>query len=106
MLNIKAAPDNNFIILGEPIFKKYFVVLDYENNRIGFARQRVKFLDKVLDIVFLIRFVLWIFILGCCCIIMINPIDKCWRIFREKSIRSQKNSGVGEKRRLNQYKRL
>ena len=91
--------------MGEPVFKNYFVVLDYTNNRIGVAQQRVKFMDKVLDVVFLIRFVLWSFIIGCCCVIMINPIDHCYRIIRRKNFKS-KGVKKGERARLNQYKRL
>lgn len=42
----------------------YFVVLDYTNNRIGFALQRTKFVDALFDAVTLIRFVVWAFLLG------------------------------------------
>lgn len=35
-----------------------------------------------------------------------NPIDKCWRIFRDRKYKSKKIKGTGERSHLNQYKRL
>lgn len=62
--NIKASLDPRYIILGEPIFKRYFVILDYEHNRIGVSPQRTKFVEPLINVVVLIRFVVWIFIAG------------------------------------------
>ena len=63
VLNIKSALDDKFIILGEPIFKKYFFVLDYKNNRIGISHQRTNFVDQIVNVVTLIRFVVWIIVI-------------------------------------------
>lgn len=40
ILNIKKT-FNNRVILGEPIFLKHFIVLDYGKNKFGFANKRV-----------------------------------------------------------------
>lgn len=85
ILNIKKALDQKFIILGEPLFKKYFFVLDYKNNRIGISHQRTNFTDQVVNVVTLIRFVVWIIVI-CILFIMIvcvliccaTPIQKCF----------------------------
>lgn len=62
--NIKEALDDKHIILGEPIFRKYFIVLDYEHDRLGLSLHRTKFADKLIDVVLLIRFVVWVFLIG------------------------------------------
>lgn len=63
VFNIKKALDENFIILGEPIFTKHFVVLDYNNDRIGISNQRTSFVEQILNVVTLIRFVVWIIVI-------------------------------------------
>ena len=62
-LNLKKSLDSRFVILGEPLFKKYFFVFDYTNNRIGFSDHRTHYVDEIINVVTLIRFVLWILIL-------------------------------------------
>lgn len=39
-LNIKKTFHDNYAVLGEPIFQKYFVALDYTKNKIGFGPLR------------------------------------------------------------------
>ena len=63
IFNLKQSLDPQFIILGEPIFMNYFAVLDYNNNRIGLSHQRTKFIEQIISVVFLIRFVIWAIIL-------------------------------------------
>ena len=63
ILNLKKALDDNFIVLGEPLFKKYFFVLDYKNNKIGISHQRTSFTDQIVNVVILIRFVVWIIVI-------------------------------------------
>lgn len=55
---------NNHAILGEPIFHKYFVLLDYNKNRIGFAPKRETFGSTFINVVALVRFLCFVFVLG------------------------------------------
>lgn len=41
VFNIKRTFHDDYAILGEPVFLKYFTVLDYEKNKIGLAEPRV-----------------------------------------------------------------
>jgi hypothetical protein len=55
---------NNRIILGEPIYDNYVLLLDYTKNRIGFAPKRVNFSEFFVNVVTLVRFLCLIFVLG------------------------------------------
>jgi len=91
--NIKPSLDSRYIILGEPIFKKYFIILDYEHNRVGVSLQRTKFVEPLINVVVLIRFVVWAFILGlvyliigCCCICFALPMQRCFKVISDRMI--------------------
>ena len=40
VFNIKATLNDSYAILGEPLFQKYFTVLDYAKNKIGLGPPR------------------------------------------------------------------
>ncbi len=69
------------MILGEPLFKKYTVYLDYGQQRIGFAIRRAQFQKQFINVVTLIRLLVFLFtfgnfffiILGCFFIICSTP---------------------------------
>jgi uncharacterized protein (DUF486 family) len=52
------------MILGEPVFKKYFTVFQYSKNRIGIALKRVTTIEKLFDVITLVRFLTFIFCTG------------------------------------------
>jgi hypothetical protein len=52
------------VIFGEPVFNKYFTVLDYHRNRIGIADRRVTFEERMFELVTLVRILTFIFISG------------------------------------------
>lgn len=56
--------ESDFIVFGEPLFAKYFTVLDYQHNRIGVAERRVTFQERLFGIVTLIRLLTFIFLSG------------------------------------------
>ena len=60
--------ESNFIVFGEPLFAKYFTILDYQHNRIGVADRRVTFQERLFGIVTLIRILTFIFLSGTVCI--------------------------------------
>lgn len=62
-LNIKKT-FNNRIVLGEPVFLQHYVVLDYSKNRFGFANKRLDFNNFFMDIVSLVRFLCFVFVIG------------------------------------------
>ena len=62
-LNIKKT-FNNRVVLGEPVFMQHYVVLDYSKNRFGFANKRATFNTFFMDIVSLVRFLCFVFVLG------------------------------------------
>jgi hypothetical protein len=55
---------NNRIVLGEPIFKENVIILDYTKNKIGIAPKRVNFSEFFINVVTLIRFLCFVFVLG------------------------------------------
>ena len=63
VLNIKKT-FNNRVVLGEPIFLQHFIALDYSKNRIGFAIPRTQFSDFFIDVITLVRFLCFIFVIG------------------------------------------
>jgi hypothetical protein len=63
ILNIKKT-FNNRVILGEPIFTQHYIVLDYSSNRFGFAAKRTSFDNFFVDIVTLVRFLCFVFVVG------------------------------------------
>lgn len=63
ILNIRKT-FNNRVILGEPIFHRHYIVLDYSKNRFGFANKIEKFDSMFVDIVTLVRFLCFIFVIG------------------------------------------
>jgi hypothetical protein len=71
--------------------------LDYQNNKIGLSLQRDKFVTPFIGVVVLIRFVMWIFILGniydlsvgCCFICFALPVQKCYKAFTNRIIESR-----------------
>lgn len=66
ILNIKKT-FNNRVILGEPVFLKHFIVLDYSKNKFGFANKRVSENDFFVSVVTLVRFLCFIFVIGTFC---------------------------------------
>lgn len=63
VLNIKKT-FNNKVILGEPIFLQHFIAFDYSKNRFGFAPKRVNFDNFFVNVVTLVRFICFIFVVG------------------------------------------
>jgi len=63
ILNIKKT-FNNRAIIGEPIFKKYTVLFDYTNSKVGFAHKRESFKSFFINVVSLVRFLCFVFVLG------------------------------------------
>jgi len=63
VLNIKKT-FNNRVVLGEPIFLQHFIALDYSKNKIGFATPRHDSNDFFVDVVTLVRFLCFIFVIG------------------------------------------
>jgi hypothetical protein len=73
--------ETDYIIFGEPIFNKYFTILDYHRNRIGIADRRVTFEERVFELVTLVRLLTFIFMsgkplyyLGCLFIVCYKPV--------------------------------
>jgi hypothetical protein len=50
--------------LGEPIYKDHVVILDYTKNKIGIAPKRKNFSEFFVNVVTLVRFLCFIFIIG------------------------------------------
>ena len=63
ILNIKRTY-NNRIILGEPVFKDHVLLLDYTKDRIGFAPKRNNFSEFFVNVVTLVRFLCFVFVIG------------------------------------------
>lgn len=61
--NIKRAY-NNRIILGEPVYNEHVLILDYSKNKIGIAPKRVNFSEFFVNVVTLVRFLCFVFVLG------------------------------------------
>lgn len=106
ILNIKKT-FNNRVILGEPVFKKHYVVFDYSKNKFGFADKRKEFNDLFVDIVTLVRFLCLVFVIGsllayvgCIFIICFQPCRKMIMAFGGSLWKKQVG---GEGRRLRQY---
>lgn len=64
VFNIKETFHDDYAILGEPVFKKYFTVLDYGKNKIGLAQPRVTEKQEFINITTLVRFISVVFISG------------------------------------------
>ena len=64
MFNIKQLFSEDYIILGEPILKKYTLYLDYGEQKMGFAVKRANFQKQFINVVSLIRFLVIVFTLG------------------------------------------
>jgi hypothetical protein len=64
VFNIKKTFKEDYAIMGEPLFRKYFTILDYGKNRIGLGPPRVTEHKEFINIVFLVRFVSFVFIFG------------------------------------------
>ena len=62
-LNLKVTPYDKYAILGEPLFKNYFVAFDYENNKVGFSEKRDE-LKQLINTISLVRFICFIFVAG------------------------------------------
>ena len=91
ILNIKKT-FNNRAVLGEPVFKQHYIVLDYSKNRFGFANKRSDFSSFFMDIVSLVRFLCFVFVLGTKLFIQVarslfvsNLAERCLRLFLEDS---------------------
>jgi hypothetical protein len=69
MLNMKEALQEEYIVLGEPLFKKYLVVFDYNNNRVGVGQKRPKSETELINVVSLVRFICMVFASGNCTLI-------------------------------------
>ncbi len=64
-MNIRESePDNPYMILGEPVFKKYYTAFHYNKNRIGVALRRVTELERLFDVITLVRFLTFVFVTG------------------------------------------
>lgn len=63
IMNIKRTY-NNRIILGEPVFKDHVLLLDYTKDRIGFAPKRQNFSEFFVNVVTLVRFLCFVFVIG------------------------------------------
>lgn len=68
--------ETNHIIMGEPFFKKYYSAFDYIKNRIGIAERRKSSEEKVLNVITLVRFLTFVFVLGCSIIVCYRPIRR------------------------------
>jgi hypothetical protein len=55
---------NSRIILGEPVYKDHVLILDYSKNRIGIAPKRTNFSEFFVNVVTLVRFLCFVFLLG------------------------------------------
>lgn len=65
LLNIRESdPDNPYLILGEPIFKKYFTAFHYTKNKLGIALKRITMIESLFEVITLVRFLTFIFIMG------------------------------------------
>ena len=64
VFNIKKTFHDNYAILGEPVFKKYFAILDYGKNKIGLAQPRVTERQEFINITTLVRFISVVFVSG------------------------------------------
>jgi len=64
ILNIKQLYQQDYIVLGEPVFKKYTLYLDYSKERVGFAIRRQHFQKQFINVVSLIRFLVIVFCAG------------------------------------------
>ena len=64
VFNIKKTFKEDYAIMGEPLFKKYFTILDYGKNRIGIGPPRVTLHKEFIGIATLVRFVSFVFIFG------------------------------------------
>jgi hypothetical protein len=69
VFNIKQIFTEDYIILGEPVFKKYTLYLDYGKERVGFAIRRQHFQKQFINVVSLIRFLVMTFCCGTICLI-------------------------------------
>ncbi len=99
-LNIKRTY-NNRIILGEPIFRDHVLLLDYSKDRIGIAPKRLNFSEFFVNVVTLVRFLCFVFLLGCGFIVCYQPCRKCLRALSDRKFFTK---GVGQEgRRLRQY---
>ena len=108
VLNIKQLYTEDYIVLGEPLFKKYTLYLDYGKERVGFAIKRQQFQKQFINVVSLIRFLVLTFccgnfclMLGCSFILCSTPCRICcgWCFKRAQS----KRFVPGDKLRLKQY---
>lgn len=101
LLNIRESePDNPYMILGEPVFKKYYTAFHYSKNKIGVALRRVTEFERLFDVITLVRFLTLIFVtgtvcssVGCCFIICFRPIRRMF-----KTIRSHYRGKEGSRR--------
>jgi hypothetical protein len=64
VLNLKEVYQQDYLILGEPVFKKYTLYLDYAKEKVGFALRRAHFQKPFINVVSLIRFLVIIFTCG------------------------------------------
>lgn len=63
-MNLKQISHKNYVIFGEPIYSKYATYLDYGKNKVGFAIKREHFQKQYINVVTLIRFLMFIFTFG------------------------------------------
>lgn len=98
-LNIKKTY-NNRLVLGEPIFKDHVLMLDYSKDRIGLAPKRVSFSEFFVNVVTLVRFLCFVFLLGCGFIVCYQPCRKCLRAMSDRKFLAKSGQ---EGRRLRQY---
>lgn len=68
ILNIKQLYQQDYIVLGEPVFKKYTLYLDYGKERVGFAIKRQHFQKQFINVISLIRFLVIVFCVGNFCV--------------------------------------
>lgn len=64
IFNIKKTFHDEYAILGEPVFKKYFTVLDYGKNKIGFSNPKINKVKEFISLVTLVRGVSAVFMLS------------------------------------------
>jgi len=108
IFNIKQLFQEDYLVLGEPIFKKYTVYLDYGKERVGFALRRQHFQKQFINVVSLIRFLVFTFCignflcyLGCCFILCSTPCRVICSYCMKKT--QNKRFIPGDKLRLKQY---
>lgn len=108
--NLKQTLHDTYAILGQPLFQKYLIVLDYGKFKVGFGQKCDHDQKEFINVISLVRFICFVFLFGtyynnsgCSFILCFLPIKRAVELIKGKAKYGINGQNKGETRRLKQY---